>query len=228
MTDHLTRDLQNVKRHVLGMGALVEEALGLAQSSYTNREDVPARRLADVERKIDSLQLEIDDEITKVLALHQPVARDLRFLLAAMRIVNDLERIGDLTTSIAERLLFILGRDPVPDPIEVERMMRTCASMLRDGLNAFVSQDSTLARAVIARDDDVDELNREHFEVLIARMHEDSNSIDTAVSLISMSRGLERIADLATNIAEDVVYMVDAEDIRHPMLDLNRVQEVAD
>lgn len=216
MTEHLTRDLQSIKRHVLRMAGLAEEALGLAVSAYTRREEVPARRLAQVEARIDQLQLDIDDEIIKCLALHQPVASDLRFVTAAMRIVNDLERIGDLTTSISDRLLFILNEDPLGEPIEIETMMSNAASMLRDGLNSFVNQDAALARDILERDDVIDEQNRRHFEVLIERMKRDSQSVELAVALLSVSRAVERIADLATNIAEDVVYMVEALDIRHP------------
>lgn len=218
MTEHLTRDLQTVKRHVLNMGALAEEALGLALSAFSHREEVPARTLIETEQKIDKLQLDTDDEIIKLLALHQPVASDLRFVTAAMRIVNDLERIGDHTTSIAERLIYVVNHDALDEPVEIVKMMKGCADMLRDGLNSFVTLDSTLARAVLARDDEIDEYNREHFRILIARMKRDSESIETAIALLSISRALERVADLATNIAEDVVYMVDAEDIRHPRL----------
>jgi phosphate transport system protein len=215
MTEHLIRDLQHIKRNVLGMAGLAEEALGLALAAYTRREEVPARRLAHAEQRIDQLQLEIDDEIIKCLALHQPVAGDLRFVTAAMRIVNDLERIGDHTTSIAERLLYILSVDPLGEPTELEAMMRAAAGMLRDGLNSFVNQDSALARDVLERDDFVDEQNRRHFALLIKRMQRDSSSVELSVALLSVSRAVERIADLATNIAEDVVYMVEAEDIRH-------------
>jgi phosphate transport system protein len=226
MTDHLSRDLQEVKRHVLDMGALAEEALRLALSAYKNREEVPARKLRETERKINLLQLEIDDELIKILALHQPVARDLRFVAAAMRIVNDLERIGDLTNSIADRLLYAVNHAPLNESTDIERMMEGCSVMLRASLNSFVSQDSALARTVLAKDDVIDELNRRHFQILIGRMKRDPDSIDMAVALISISRGLERIADLATNIAEDVVFMVDAEDIRHPRLTSSRPQVV--
>lgn len=219
MTEHLTRDLEQIRRNVLGMAGLAEEALGLALSAYTHREEVPARRLAEAEYRIDQLQLEIDDEIIKCLALHQPVASDLRFVTAAMRIVNDLERIGDHTTSISERLLYIVNEGPLDEPIKLEAMMHGAASMLRDGMNSFVNQDSELARDVLKRDDAVDKQNRRHFDILIERMKRDPKSVELAVALLSVSRAVERIADLATNIAEDVVYMVDAQDIRHPMLD---------
>lgn len=219
MTEHLTRDLQKIKRDVLNMAGLAEEALALALAAYSRREEVPARQLAHMEANIDRMQLGIDDEIIKCLALHQPVASDLRFVTCAMRIVNDLERIGDLTTSIADRLLFIVSEKPLGEPIAIETMMRAAASMLRDALNAFVGQDSALARDVLSRDDSVDDTNREHFEKLIQRMKRDPSSVELAVALLSVSRGVERIADLATNIAEDVVFMVEAQDIRHPSLD---------
>ena len=180
---------------------------------------MPAQRLATSEAQIDRFQLDIDEEILKCLALHQPVASDLRFVTCAMRIVNDLERIGDLTTSIADRLLFIVSRDALDEPVKIDLMMKTASEMLSDGLNSFVNQDSDLARSVLERDDHVDELNRAHFDILIERMKQDSSSVEVAVALLSVSRGIERIADLATNIAEDVVFMVDAEDIRHPAID---------
>ncbi|MFT5290109.1 MAG: phosphate transport system protein [Planctomycetota bacterium] len=216
MTEHLTRDLNKIKQHVLGMAGLAEEALGLALAAFTIREEVPAQRLQEVEARIDQLQLDIDDEIIKCLALHQPVARDLRFVTSAMRIVNDLERIGDLTTSIAARLLFLVHQDPLGEPLEIASMMRETAAMLRDSLNAFVTFDSELARSVCERDDIVDEQNRRHFELLVERMKRDPGSVERAVALLSISRCVERIADMSTNISEDVVYMVDAEDIRHP------------
>lgn len=219
MTEHLSRDLKSIKRHVLKMASLAEEGLELAREAYTRREEVPVIRLAQVEQKIDRLQLEIDDEIIKCLALHQPVAGDLRFVTAAMRIVNDLERIGDLTSSISDRLLFIVNNPPLDESVTVDSMMTDTAKMLREALNSFVNQDAVLAREVLAQDDAIDEANRKHFEVLIERMKRDPDAVEMAIALLSTSRGLERIADMATNIAEDVVYMVEARDIRHPALD---------
>ncbi len=219
MTEHLSRDLKSIKRHVLKMASLAEEGLELAREAYTRREEVPVIRLAQVEQKIDRLQLEIDDEIIKCLALHQPVAGDLRFVTAAMRIVNDLERIGDLTSSISDRLLFIVNNPPLDESVTVDSMMTDTAKMLREALNSFVNQDAALAHEVLAQDDAIDEANRKHFEVLIERMKRDPDAVEMAIALLSTSRGLERIADMATNIAEDVVYMVEARDIRHPALD---------
>jgi phosphate transport system protein len=227
MTDHLHRDLQRIKRHVLAMGALAEEALGLASQAYQRREEVPARRLSETEERINTLQLETDDEILKLLALHQPVAGDLRFVTSAMRIVNDLERIGDLTTSIADRLLYIVEQPPLGEPLKVETMMVMTASMLRDGLNAFVQQDSALARSVLERDDEIDAMNRAHFDMLIPRMKKDPDAVEHAIALLSVSRAVERIGDMATNIAEDVVFMVEAEDIRHAPHDEDVASESA-
>ncbi len=227
MTDHLHRDLQRIKRHVLAMGALAEEALGLASQAYQRQEEVPARRITETEERINTLQLETDDEILKLLALHQPVAGDLRFVTSAMRIVNDLERIGDLTTSIADRLLYIVEQPPIGEPMKIEAMMTVTASMLHDGLNAFVQQDSALARRVLERDDEIDSMNRSHFEILIPRMKADSESVELAVALLSVSRAVERIGDMATNIAEDVVFMVDAQDIRHAPHDEDAKSESA-
>lgn len=218
MTEHLVRDLDKIKRHVVGMAGLAEEALGLAVHAFTQREEVPARTLAKTEARIDQAQLDIDDEIIKCLALHQPVASDLRFVTMAMRIVNDLERIGDLATSIADRLLFIVNRPPLGEAIDIESMMKTTTKMLHDGLNSFVNLDSALALSVLKLDDLVDDQNRAHFDILISRMQKDSDSVEVAVALLSISRAVERIADLATNIAEDVIFMVEAKDVRHPGL----------
>ncbi len=210
--------MQRIKQHVLSMAGAAEDAVGLVLAGYTHRRTVPATSLAEMEIKIDRLQLDIDDEIIKCLALHQPVASDLRFVTAAMRIVNDLERIGDHTTSIADRLLAVVDAEPIGEPIAIDEMMRCAAGMLRDALNSFVDQDPLLARDVLKRDDAIDLQHRKHFEILIERMKRDPDSVEVAVALLSISRGVERIGDLATNIAEDVVYMVEARDIRHPKI----------
>jgi phosphate transport system protein len=215
MTEHLHRDLEQIKQHVLSMGGLVEEALRSACVAFTHRDESRTEDLQELEERIDQMQLEIDDEILKVLALHQPVATDLRFVTAAMKIVNDLERIGDLSGNIADRLLQMVRAPELGEPVALELMMQHAGEMLGDALNAFVRGDSTLARAVLDRDDEVDRLNRRHFEILIERMKRDPEAVETAVAMLSISRNVERVADLATNIAEDVVFVVEAVDIRH-------------
>ncbi len=219
MTDHLHRDLTKVKEQVLAMGGLAEEALQAARSALQNGDRAIVDRLRGIEPRIDALQLQIDDQVIKLLALHQPVAGDLRFATAAMKIVNDLERVGDLSSTIGDRLLTILDREPLAIALDFERMMAHAANMLASSLNAFVRLDSTLARQVIKDDDVIDEINRNHFELLSAEMKRDSASVDAALSLLSISRSIERIADMSTNIAEDEVFVAEATDIRHPGLD---------
>jgi phosphate transport system protein len=215
MTQHLQRDLARVKRHVLNMGGLAEDALKCARTAFESRSRASADILRKFERAIDQLQVEIDDEILKVLALHQPVAGDLRFIMAAMKIVNDLERIGDLTESIANRLVMLVDTGKDYDSLNLDSMMTKSSDMLRDALRAFVELNSELARDVLARDDEIDEMNRVNFETLIKRMQEAPDSVEASVALLSMSRAMERIADLATNIAEDVIFIVEATDVRH-------------
>lgn len=206
-----------VKEHVLRMGALAEDALGCARKTYRSLDAKDLEPLREFEHSIDQYQIAIDDEIIKMLALHQPVAGDLRFLMAALKIVNDLERIGDLTASMANRLerLIALGQSLDDLGLDMDRMMSHTAGMLTDALHAFVRQDSELARTVLERDDEIDGINTHQFESLVATMKHRPDRIDVGVALLSMSRSIERIADLATNIAEDVIFVVDAEDIRH-------------
>lgn len=218
MSGHLEHDLDALKQLVLSMGGLVEKALEEACSVLTQRERPLDGRAADLDERIDRLQLEVDDSCLKILALHQPVASDLRFVTSAMKIVNDLERIGDLAVNIAQRSAPLVGKPVLDEPLGFDEMMSITSEMLRGALDAFVASDPNLARGVLARDDEVDALNRDHFEVLQARMKRDPEAIDRAVSLLSISRNLERTADLATNIAEDVVFLVEAVDIRHPGL----------
>jgi phosphate transport system protein len=218
MTDHLHRDLERVKQNVLAMGGLAEEALGTARSAFETRDPAHVEGLRSIEVRIDSLQMQIDDEILKCLALHQPVAGDLRFVTAAMKIVNDLERVGDLATTIGKRLLEVLECPPVGHLVDFGSMMDKAAEMLNQSLDAFVRLDSALARRVIELDDWIDDQHRKHFEQVVSAMKADPHVIDLGVALLSISRCIERIADLSTNIAEDVVFVAEATDIRHPRL----------
>lgn len=219
METHLARDLVTLKKKVLSMGGLVEEALrnachGLVQRDASLADSVPA-----LDREVDQHELEIDDFGLKLLALHQPVAGDLRFIVATLKITNDLERIGDLASNVAERASALAGLPALDEPLAVDEMSEIARGMLRDALDALVSGNSDLARQVCERDDLVDEHNRRIFEALKARMKRDPDSIEAAVTLMGVSRSIERVADLATNIAEDVVFLVEALDIRHPSLD---------
>lgn len=218
MTRHIERDLEKIKKLVLTMGGLVEQSLQQGTRGLIEWDEQSARAAVDADREIDRLQLEIDEECLKALALHQPVAGDLRFITSTMKICNDLERIGDLACNLGERVLAMLNKHVRSEPLHFAKMVEVTRGMLRDSLDALVNEDSKLAREVCMRDDQVDEINSQHFEILQDKMRRDPGEVFAAVSLLSATRNIERIADLATNIAEDVVFLVEALDIRHPSL----------
>ena len=218
MTGHLQRDLALLKDRILGMGGRVEEAVDRAHRALVERRPDLAHKVIAEDRVIDEIELAVDEECLKILALHQPVAGDLRFITSVMKINNDLERIADLAVNIAERALVVCAAPPLDEPLRFEAMAALTRRMLRDSLDALVSSNAGLARDVCRRDDEVDAINRSHFDILIKRMHEDPDSADIALSLLTSSLHIERVADLATNIAEDVVFMVEAVVIRHHAL----------
>jgi phosphate transport system protein len=167
------------------------------------------------DQEVNGLQIEIDDRSLKLLALQQPMASDLRLITAAMKINADLERIGDQAVNIAENAIKVLDAPPLKPLLDLPRMADIAQQMTRDSLDAFVRRDSALARAVLERDDEVDQLKDQIFRVLLTHMMADPGTIERALSLILVSRNLERIADHATNIAEDVIFVVEAKDVRH-------------
>ncbi|MBI5852471.1 MAG: phosphate signaling complex protein PhoU [Planctomycetes bacterium] len=215
MTIHFHRDLELAKNHILDMGGLVESAVDKAISALFERRPALAREVIDGDDVLDEREVAIEIECQKMLALHQPVASDLRFLLTVLKVDNDLERAGDLAVNIAERALFLGERPPLPMPEQLRRQAECTRAMLHDCLDALVEQDTALARRVRTRDDEVDELNRQMFVVIEGQMRADPGTIERALHLLSCSRHLERIADLATNIAEDVVFLVEGRLIRH-------------
>lgn len=212
---HLQRDLAHLRQEILKMGGLVEAALRDATMALVQRKADLARRVIERDADIDSLELAIDDACLKVLALHQPVARDLRFITATMKINNDLERIGDLASNLAQRAVDLIDKPAFDEPLEFERMTELVGEMLRASLDALVRGDCRAARRVIAQDDLVDAINRRHFDVIEARMTRESELVPTGILSLSASRHLERVGDLATNIAEDVIFLVEAQDVRH-------------
>lgn len=215
MTSHLHRDMTALRGHILSMGGLVEQAVREATEALEQRDAERAREVIEKDRKVDVLEVEIDDECLKILALHQPVAGDLRFLTSTIKINSDLERIGDLATNIAERALDLISLPAIYEPLGFAEMTEGVQAMLRDSLDALVHRNSELARDIISRDDTIDGLNRSHFDAMEERMRGDPECVSAAMHLLSASRHLERIADLATNIAEDVIFLVEAVDIRH-------------
>lgn len=215
MAIHLFRDLEQLKRQLLAVGSLVEEAVHKAIVALVERRPDLAEEVKRGDKRVDEQELLVEDECLKVLALHQPVAIDLRYVVAMLKVNNDLERVGDLAGNIAGRAITLASGEPIPVPGEITEMSARVERMLRDCLDAMVESDTALARRVHAEDEAVDALHRAIFGILEQRMREQPDSIAKQIQLLSVSRYLERIADLATNIAEDVVFMVEGELVRH-------------
>lgn len=215
MSEHLLRDLEHLKREILAMGGMVEESINLAITAVVDRRPDLAEQVLRGDDDIDARELEVEDECLKVLALHQPVAGDLRFIVAVMKVNNDLERMGDLALNIAERAQDLAQVSPVEEPAILRGMAERVRQMVQQSLDALVRQDAGLARKVCEEDAAVDEQHRNRFVELQRIMKSDPERVEGAVQLLSVSRYLERIADHATNIAEDVVFMAEGKVIRH-------------
>jgi phosphate transport system protein len=212
---HFEEDLQGLKNRLLNMGAIVEERVHHAIDALIQRRVDAAEAIIAGDQEINDLQIEIDDRCLKLLALQNPMASDLRLITSAMKINADLERIGDQAVNIAENAIKILSQPPLRPMMDIPRMAEITQKMTRDSLDAFVRKDAGLAREVLARDDEVDQLKDQVFRVLLTHMMSDPGTIERALSLILVSRNIERIADHATNIAEDVIFVVEAKDVRH-------------
>jgi phosphate transport system protein len=215
MSKHLERDLNRLKQEILVMGGMVEAATDLAISATIDRRKDLAEQVTAGDDKIDAKELEIEDECLKMLALHQPVASDLRFIITVLKVNNDLERMGDLAKNIAERALALASQPPIAGAREFRAMAERVRRMVHECIDALVERDVELAKKVVLDDKEVDEENKKHFSALQQVMASDPATIERAVHMISVSRHLERIADHATNVAEDVVFLVDGEVIRH-------------
>jgi phosphate transport system protein len=212
---HFQGELETLKEHLLRMATLVEEAIQDAIQSLVRRDSELAQKTFEGEEKINALDIVIDEMCIKLLALRQPMAVDLRFITSALKITTDLERMGDQAVNIAERAISLNQEPPLKPYIDIPRMAEIAQSMVRDVLQAFVNRDSVLARSVCERDDVVDGLNDQVFRELLAYMISDPRTITRAVHLMIVCRCLERIADHATNIAEDVIFVIDARVIKH-------------
>jgi phosphate transport system protein len=207
--------MDHVHRKVLSLSAMVEEMIDKAARALTERNADLAAEVIKADQLVDEREVHIEDECLKVLALHQPVAVDLRRIATVVKVNNDLERIADLATSIAERSRCLLEYPSFELPVKLSRMVKSSVGMVRAALDAFVGLDSAGARKVCMMDDEVDEMNREIIEELRLTMEEDPASVAPALHCFSATRQIERIADHATNIAEDVIYLVEGEIVRH-------------
>jgi len=215
MSKHLERDLDNLQRDLLALASSVEEAIYKATHALQDREPELAREVIEGDNAIDEEENHIEEECLKMLALHQPVAIDLRRIVSALKINTELERMADLAEDIAERATHLARLPDVPVSSKLQRMTDVTTAMVRQSLDAFVNLDARLARAVCRLDDEVDQLNHEIIEELIKVMQKAPELVEPGLSMFSAVRHLERIADHATNIGEDVVYLVEGEIIRH-------------
>jgi len=216
---HLQREIERLKRKILALGALVEENLRLAVQAIETRDAVKARRVIAADMEVDENEVEVEEECLKLLALYQPVAKDLRFIIAVVKINSELERIGDLAANVAERAEQLADEYPVPVPCSLPVISDRVRCILGAVLDALVRQDAVAARKLLAADDEVDELYRQLLDELKAELRADLDHLDAIVLLFNVARYMERLADHATNIAEDVLYMVEGEIQRHQFPD---------
>jgi len=215
MAQHLRREIENLKKKILALGARVENSVRDAALSIEHLDSDLAQKVIDDDILIDNMEVEAEEDCLKILALHQPVAVDLRFIVAVLKINNDLERIGDLAVNVAERAAFLASQPKVDIASDLLDMAQNCQLMLKNSLDALVNHDAVLAGKVCKADDMVDKMNRQMYLKVQKAILKNPEQISTLIHLLSASRHLERIADHATNIAEDVVYMVDGKIVRH-------------
>ena len=219
MERHFEEELRHLKEILLRMSSFVEEAISTAVKALVDRNAALAKQIVERDHEIDMFEVEIDDACLRLLALHQPQASDLRFITSSMKINNDLERIGDLAVNIAQEALDLLNIPLGRTLADIPRMAALSQAMLKDSINAFVTNDVQLAKNVCLRDDEVDDINRKVFRDMLANMTQDAKNATRAVDMILVTRHLERIADHATNIAEDVIYIVEGKVIKHHLSD---------
>jgi phosphate transport system protein len=215
LSRHFDRELENLKQDLLRMAALAETAVGKSLVSVTNRDSDRAREVIIDDITLNRMELAIEEQAFKLLALRQPVATDLRLTVAAMRIATELERIGDQAVNIAERALELNSRPPLELPIDIKLMADMALEMVHTSIDAFVNQDPKLALQVCQRDVEVDILDDEYIQKLLDSMIKESRWVTRLHHFIIIVRNLERIADLATNIAEDIVFIVEGRVIKH-------------
>ena len=219
MTKHIERQIENLKERILRLGTLVEEAISKSITAFINRDAPLAQRVMASDEDIDSMEVEVEEECLKILALYQPVAADLRFVVSALKINNDLERMGDLAKNIAKRVAQLANGEPCELPPEIRTMAMQAQEMVKQSLDAVVKADPTLARQVREEDDVVDESRQQIRRKVLKGIKEHPENVENLLRVNSVSKHIERIADMATNIAEDVIYMVEGEIVRHRATD---------
>ncbi len=212
---HFVEELDYLRSRLLEMSALVEDSVFRSILCLTDKDPQQAQRVLQNESEINRMEIEIDDLATRLLALQQPMATDLRLLTSAIKINNDLERMGDLAVNIVERSLSLINEPLMKPLIDIPAMASRVQSMIRKSLDSFVKRDPELARTVLISDDAVDELRDAIYEEVISYMERDPKTVRQGINLIFVARNLERLADHATNIAEDVLFLIQGVDVRH-------------
>ena len=215
MPVHLHREIENLKKEILTVGAIAEQSVREATRAIEHRDEALARSVIEKDITLDQMEVEVEESCLKILALHQPVATDLRFIVAVLKINNDLERVGDLAVNIAERALFLASQPEVNIEFDFMTMAVKTQEMLKKSLDALVNLDARLARKVCGCDDEIDAMNRQMYLIVQEAINAHPDQVEALIHLLSASRHLERIADHATNIAEDVIYMIEGEIVRH-------------
>jgi phosphate transport system protein len=215
MQRHFDQELSLLKQKLLTLASHAEEAVSNSLKSLLERSDLQARTVIETDSLLDAMEVELDEMCISMLALHSPIASDLRLITTAMKITHDLERVGDEATTIARRVIELNTEPQLKPYIDISRMGLLALAMLKDALDAFVHGDSLKARAIVPRDKQVDQIHKQLRKELVNSMIENSASITRALNIMVISKSLERVADHAANIAEEVVYLYESRDIRH-------------
>ena len=215
MSVHLQREIDKLKRDILALSAEVENDVRAAVRGVENRDVILAEGVINREAQINAMEVDVEEECLKILALHQPVAADLRYIIAVLKINQDLERIGDLAVHIAERGLFLCGQPPISIPFRLGEMADKAQGMLKKVLDAFVNMNDAAAREVCAADSEIDEINRDIFQQVKKSVTQNPTLFEALLQVMSIARHLERIADHATNIGEDLIYLIEGRIVRH-------------
>ncbi|PLX72258.1 MAG: phosphate transport system regulatory protein PhoU [Desulfuromonas sp.] len=215
MTGHMEREISRLKKSILALAAVVEESVKQAVIALEKRDTELAKKIIQGDLAVNQQEVELEEECLKILALHQPVAADLRFIVAVLKINNDLERIGDLAANMADRTVDLVEDRADTAPFDLEKMADKVELMLEKALDALVNYDIKLANEAIELDDEVDQMHKQSFAEVKKQIRQNPEQMDAQINYLSISRYLERIADLATNIAEDVVYMIEGKIVRH-------------
>ena len=215
MNTHFEEELNGLKEQLVHMAGIVEQMITDTVTGLKDRDESSVNKVFEAEKQVNQLQLDVDDKAVKMIALHQPTASDLRFLITAIKINSELERIGDQAINISETTRELMKQPQLKPLIDIPRMAEIAGGMLKDSIDSFIKRDPVLAKNVCERDDQVDTLKNQILRELLTYMIGDPSSISRAISLILVARNLERIGDHATNIGEEVIFMVQGKDIRH-------------